>query len=229
MNLRLYVLAFVALAGFPGILRAQVEGVVGSGEQVQFRSADGLTLYGDLYRAEAGEAGPIIVLFHQAGSNARGEYHEIVPTLVANGYSALAVDLRTGGSRYGSENRTVANGDLAESQEYCAVYPDLLAAWQYVIDQGFRGPRFAWGSSFSGALVLRLAVERAHEMRAVLAFSPAGGEPMEGCQPDTYLGDLSVPALILRPETEAAMERVASQLQRFEAVNRPGFSGDRFT
>lgn len=224
-------LSVTALVMTPALLRAQAESTAGHVEQVEFRSADGLTLYADLQRAAPGAERGIIVLFHQAGSNARGEYSDIIPRLVENGFSALAVDLRAGGSRYGSENRTVRNAGLPESRDYCAVYPDLLAAWQYVMNAGFEGPRFAWGSSFSAALVLRLAVERADEMQGVLAFSPASGEPMEGCRPEQYLDRLTVPALVLRPEAEASASSVVEQLRRFESaghethVARPGAHG----
>jgi dienelactone hydrolase len=200
-------------------------------ELIQIRSADGIVLFADLYRSAAGTTGPIVILFHQAGSNARGEYQDIVPRLLANGFSALAVDLRIGGGLYGSENRTVVAGDLADSREYCSAYPDLVAAWEYVLEQRFSGPRFAWGSSFSAALVLHLAAERATEMSGALAFSPASGEPMEGCLPEQSLADLSIPALILRPAAEAAVERIAAQLDRFKAagketyVSNPGTHG----
>ncbi len=215
----------------PGTLLGQERNARPPSEPVRFMTADGITIYGDLYPSSTGPDGPVIVLFHQAGSNARGEYGEIVPRLLANGYAVLAVDLRTGGSLYGGENRTVDAGHLPDSNDYCSAYPDVVATWRYVVDRGFAGPRFAWGSSFSAALVIRLAAEHPEGMSGVLAFSPPSGGPMEGCRPARYLDSLSVPALALRPEAEAAMASVAAQIDRFRAagidvyVSRPGTHG----
>ena len=220
----------IAALAVPAAASAQAAGAPVA-EEVRFEAADGTTIYADLHRARTGPAGPVVVLFHQAGSNARGEYQDIIPRLLENGYSILAVDLRLGGSRYGSENRTVTAGRLPDSRAYCSAYPDLTAAWDYVAERGFTGPRFAWGSSYSAALVIRLAAERASGMAGVLAFSPASGEPMAGCRPEQHIDDLAVPALILRPQAEADMASVTTQLERFRAagkqvhVARPGAHG----
>lgn len=48
----------------------------------------------------------MILLFHQAGSS-KAEYATISPRLVAAGYSALAIDQRSGGELFGS-NETAA-------------------------------------------------------------------------------------------------------------------------
>jgi hypothetical protein len=96
----------------------------------------------------------------------RGEYRDIVQRLLADGYSALVVDRRIGGS------------------------------------------------------LLHLAAERAREMSGVLAFSPASGEPMQGCRPEQYLPSLSIPALILRPEAESNIETLTQQLGAFRAAGK---------
>jgi alpha-beta hydrolase superfamily lysophospholipase len=230
MSIDTTILVTIAALAAPAAASAQAAAALGA-EEVRFRAADGTTVYGDLHHARNGTAGPVIVLFHQAGSNARGEYQDIVPRLLENGYSVLAVDLRLGGSRYGSENRTVTAGRLPDSNAYCSAYPDLTAAWDYLVERGFTGPRFAWGSSYSAALVIRLAAERASGMAGVLAFSPASGEPMAGCRPEQHIDGLAVPALILRPQAEADMASVTTQIERFRAagkqvhVARPGTHG----
>jgi alpha-beta hydrolase superfamily lysophospholipase len=46
---------------------------------------------------EAAQAKAVILLFHQAGSS-KAEYATIAPRLAAAGYTALAIDQRSGGS-----------------------------------------------------------------------------------------------------------------------------------
>lgn len=199
-------------------------------ESVRFQTADGLTIHGDLYRADASMDAPVILFFHQGGSAARPEYGPLVGRLLAEGYHGLAIDQRLGGSRLGGENRTVAALG-AEEFGYCDAYPDLEAALSFVAERGFRGPRVLWGSSYSAALVIQLGVRSAADIAAVLAFSPASGEPMSGCEPMQFSPQINVPLLVLRPASEMELERVRSQWRTFEAdghethVADPGVHG----
>jgi pimeloyl-ACP methyl ester carboxylesterase len=188
--------------------------------EVTIPAADGVLVYGDLTLAEGGKEAPLLLLFHQARANARGEYGAMIPRLVEAGFSVLAIDQRTGGSYFGGENRTMAALEDDE-YSYCDAYPDLEAALRYVVEEGFTGPRFAWGSSYSAALVIRLGVEHGDELAGVLAFSPAAGDPMGDCQPDPYASELEIPALVLRPASEMDTENAQKQLALFaEAGHR---------
>jgi len=197
--------------------------------EVRFKAGDGVELFADLHRAAAPDDAPVIILFHQAGGSARGEYKTIAPRLVAAGYHVLAVDQRSGGDRFGDPNRTA----LALGQEigYCDAYPDLEAALAYPPSVGLTGPRVVWGSSYSAGLVFKLAGEHPTELAGLLAFSPAGGEPMAACKPTDFLSQLHVPALSLRPEKEAAIEAVKAQTSLLEGagvtthVASPGVHG----
>ncbi len=131
-------------------------------EAVSLEASDGVKLAGDLYGSDA-RAPTIILLFHQAGSNA-GEYAEIAPRLVREGYDGLAIDQRSGGNMWGRANRTAARGD------YLAAYRDLEGALSWAKAKKYKNI-VAWGSSYSASLVLKLAAEHP-EIKAVLAFSP---------------------------------------------------------
>ena len=157
------------------VLCAGAEAAADSRE-VRFDAVDGVTVYGDLYRATGkGDDAPLILLFHQGGGDARGEYLPLVDRLLDAGYHALAIDQRRGGDRFGSVNRTAsAFGD--QDMSYCDAYPDLEAALRFASTSGFSGPRIVWGSSYSAALVIKLAAEHAEDIDAVLAFSPASGD-----------------------------------------------------
>lgn len=136
----------------------------GQPAQVRFEAADGVALHGSLYSAENPKA--LILLFHQAGAN-RSEYADIAPRLASSGYSALAIDQRSGGTMFGSSNETVvAQG---KSVPYEAAQADLEAAIAWA--EGQKLPVIVWGSSYSAALALLVAADHP-ELRGVVAFSP---------------------------------------------------------
>ena len=178
---------------------------------VVFSAADGLELHGRLYRG-ADDAAPVVLLFHQGGGSA-AEYERIAPRLVAAGYHALAIDQRRGADRFGVPNQTVL-GMVGPEPSYCDVYPDLEAAMQLTHEIGLDGPMVAWGSSYSAALVMRLGVEYPEQIAAVLAFSPASGEPMAGCEPEPWAERLQRPLLAVRPAGEMEHEWIAEQLRQ---------------
>ena len=187
-------------------------------EEIILKTSDGITIYGDIYRSSAGKSAPMIMLFHQGGANARAEYASIIPKLQEEGYNILAIDQRRGGDWLGGNNRTVDKLGAVE-YSYCDAYPDIEAALAYVEDNGYTGKRIVWGSSYSAALVIQLAAQYREDVAGVLAFSPASGDPMEGCRAGPYLADLTVPLLVLRPASEMERESVRDQ---FEAVQEAG-------
>ena len=199
-------------------------------EQVSFDAADGVRIFGDLYTSADGAAAPTVLLFHQAGADARGEYTQIAIRLQANGFNVLAIDQRVGGDRFDGVNRTMA-GLARQDYGYCDAYPDLEAALNYVRDDGFHGPLAAWGSSYSAALVFQLAARNVGDVDAVLGFSPASGAPLKGCALDPYLRQLDIPVLALRPQSEFEIESVQAQMRAFAEhgaqtyVANPGVHG----
>ena len=62
---------------------------------VTLRARDGVSIAGLVYPAT--HAKSIVLLFHQANSS-KAEYATIAPRLAAAGFSALALDQRSGGS-----------------------------------------------------------------------------------------------------------------------------------
>lgn len=131
-------------------------------------------VHGLLHAVESDEPRPIVLLFHQAGSNA-AEYAPIAPKLQTLGLHALAIDQRSGKRRFGRDNLTVQA--LGKSTGFGSAYRDLVAALLWA-KQGGYSKILVWGSSYSAALVFRLASEHGDSLAAVLAFSP--GEYMGG-------------------------------------------------
>jgi alpha-beta hydrolase superfamily lysophospholipase len=128
------------------------------------RAADGVAI--SAAHGVAAEPRALILLFHQAGSG-KGEYATIAPRLNAAGYETLAVDQRSGGDMFG-RNETVAR--LGRPASYAEAERDLEAAFAWARTR--RLPIMVWGSSYSAALVFRVAARHPGEVKAVLAFSP---------------------------------------------------------
>lgn len=195
--------------------------------EISFTTPDGIRIFGDLY--ERKKEAPTILLFHQAGSNARGEYGPIIPRLVFMGYNVLAIDQRSGGQQFGSYNRTIAQlADTVFYQEYgyCDAYNNLETALDFVIQTGFTGQKIIWGSSYSAALVVQLASKRSNDVAAVLAFSPASGSALADCKPDDYFSTITIPLLVLRPPNEMERESVQTQADLARSFNHEVFVGE---
>ena len=143
-------------------------------DAVSFTASDRVQVFADYYSAGS-KAKPLILLFHQAGSN-RGEYATIGPMLATLGFNALAIDQRSGGNAWGRTNETVKR--LGRSTDYDEALLDLEAALQWAKSSGQTGSILVWGSSYSAALVFLLAAEHQDEIKAILAFSP--GEYLGG-------------------------------------------------
>lgn len=193
--------------------------------EFQLTTKDDVTVFGDVYLSGDSKSAPVILLFHQGGGDARGEYGDIAPRLTENGFNAIAIDQRSGGDRFHQENRTVAGlGDKKFS--YCDAYGDLEATLAYAKDSGFDGPVIVWGSSYSAALVFKLSVEHAEEIDVALAFSAAAGEPLADCQLQPYIEDINIPLLALRPQSEFEIESVQLQMAEFEAQGLQTYVAD---
>ncbi|HEX5715195.1 MAG TPA: alpha/beta fold hydrolase [Thermoanaerobaculia bacterium] len=183
-------------------------------QEVQLKTSDRLTVYGDLYETDSAAPRPLIVLVHQGDGNARGEYAPIIPRLLSEGFDVLAIDSRLGGGMFEAVNRTVDRNPIRD-WKYCDAYPDLVAA----LDHAKGRKVVVWGSSYSATLALRLAAERPGDVAAVLAFSPASGPAMGDCQPVPYAARVKVPVLVVRPKKE-----LDEPLRRddFEAFKKQG-------
>jgi len=135
-----------------------------AGQAVTLRARDGVSISGLTYTADHPKA--IVLLFHQAESS-KAEYATIAPRLVAAGFTALAIDQRSGGDWYGP-NETASR--LGKSASYEQAKPDLEAALDWATAKHL--PVVLWGSSYSASLVFEVAAEHPQEVSAVMAFSP---------------------------------------------------------
>lgn len=186
---------------------------------VEAVSADGVTVYGETYFGSLDDRAPLVLLFHQGGSNGMGEYADLAPYLNAAGFRAIAWDLRSGGDVHGGENRTVRDLPPQAPREFCDARHDLQAALDYVVDAQLADRMAVWGSSFSAALVFRLAAENPQAVSSVMAFSPASGGPLVECRAREWIEGVTSPVMVFRPDSEMARE---SSLEQREILTRAG-------
>lgn len=174
-------------------------------------TSDSVTIFGEPYFGDLDTSAPLILLFHQGGSNGRGEYADIARWLNREGYRAIAWDQRSGGETYGETNRTVAHLAEGTPAAYCNAYYDLQAALDYVVAEGLADKVISWGSSYSAALVFRLAKENTDSVLGVVSFSPASGGPLADCRARMWIDDVEAPSIVFRPASEMEMESSIEQ------------------
>ena len=184
-------------------------------------AADGVTVFGSASFDALPDSAPLIVLFHQGGSNARAEYGPLIPWLNENGFRTIAWDLRVGGDIYGLTNRTADARLPTKPTSYCEGFPDMHAALEASLAHAPSGQAIVWGSSYSGALVFHLAAEVPGKLSRVISASPANGPPMVDCLPQARLDELQTPAFVLSPRSEMDTEKDFEEKAAFEAVGVP--------
>lgn len=138
-----------------------------AGVEVQLRASDGKTVFADFVEAPKRNKAPVVILLHKAGSNA-AEYENIIPKLSEMEFNCVAVDLRSGGSKWGKTNRT--SEQYSRDPGYLGAYLDMQAVYEWAYKQGF--PKVGVvGSGYSASLALHLA-EQFPAISMVAAFSP---------------------------------------------------------
>ena len=205
----LRLILFLAVAGL-------AEGVLA--EPVTLTAADGVEVFGEIWRAGAPHA-PIILAFHQAGSS-HAEYAPLAPRLNAAGFTVLAIDQRSGGDLFGGTNQTVAV--LGHSTSYDAALPDLAAALAWAKTAAGGAPVLIWGSSYSAALVFLLAAQNSGAIAGVLAFSP-GEYLSRGDAVRTAASKVLVPVFVTQAADRDEIAIAKEILTRVPATDKTQF------
>jgi len=187
-------------------------------ERVDFPSSDGLLVTADLY--ETGDkSDPLMFLFHQSISS-RHEFRDIAQRLTTMGINALAVDLRWGANHewFPGENETALRYGTAEilrelrdgndERAWPTVllsYEDMLAAYDWTIEQGFSGKKYALGASMGSILMLRLPADR--RLEVVFAYSP-GEYGDDSTQVREWIASHNTPVYIAARASEAEISKL---------------------
>jgi predicted alpha/beta hydrolase len=175
-----------------------------SQKKISFKASDGLEITADLYMSNSADS-PFIILFHQAGWS-RGEYLEIAPKLNKLGFNCIAVDQRSGGKINNVINETHLRAEKQKlATKYVDAEMDIKASIDHVKKEYPKANKtIIWGSSYSSALVLKVAGDR-NDIDAVLSFAP--GEYFEDMgKPADYVTksakNIMVPVFITSMKSE---------------------------
>src|SRR3989338_8796786 len=138
-------------------------------KKVNFPSKDGLMIRADYYQAKKSKG--LLVLCHRSHFN-RGEYKDIAQRLVAQDFSCLAIDQRSGMNVLGYINET---STLAKKKGlptgYLDAKQDIESAVEYAFKKNHNKPIILIGSSYSASLSLLIAKD-SDKVKAVAVFSP---------------------------------------------------------
>ena len=201
---------------------------------ITFPSEDGLLISADLYVPHSHIA-PFILLFHQAGFS-RGEYREIAPRLNKMGFNVMAIDQRSGDTANGVKNETAARAQEAgKTTSYLDALQDMKAAIHYAKSNYAKGKFLIWGSSYSAALVLKIAGDTPHIADGVLAFAPGEYFSRFG-KSKTFITQsaqhLSMPVFITSAKSEKSrwfsiFQQIPSRDKQFFLPETEGIHGSR--
>jgi pimeloyl-ACP methyl ester carboxylesterase len=168
-------------------------------EKTTFPSLDSIPITANLYHNN--DNLPVIVLCHQAGFN-KTEYVKIAETLFNKGYNCLAIDQRSGGHIIEWFNEIMlAAVEKGKPVEYLDAEKDIIAAVDFAAKK-YRKKVILWGSSYSAALALHLAVDY-DNIEAVIAFSPGDYFAEKKPPLNEKLRGISKPAFITSSKEEA--------------------------
>ena|SRR3990167_5331877 len=157
-------------------------------KKINFPSKDGLKIRADYYQAKKPKG--FLVLCHRSHFN-RGEYKDIAPRLVAQGFSCLVIDQRSGMNVLGYTNET---STLAKKKGlptgYLDARQDIEAAVDFAFKKNRNKPIILVGSSYSASLSLLVAKDT-DKVKAVAVFSP--GEHLKDVELSKAVKDFSKP------------------------------------
>lgn len=145
-------------------------------QPVSINAEDGLTLTGDLYRPSIIDAdgAPSVLLLHMLRSQ-RNAYEPLIPSLLAEGYIVLNVDLRGHGATGGQEDWDLALIDV-----------ENWLAWLGEQD-GVRKDALAVIGASIGANLALIACANTEACITVIALSP--GFDYRGVMPTASIAD----------------------------------------
>jgi len=126
-----------------------------------WKSFDGLDMYGRGWVPQ-GQPKAVIVLVHGHGEHV-GRYEHVAAALVEKGYALFGFDLRGHGK---------SGGPRGHTPSYDALMDDISAFFKQVDERYANLPRFLYGHSLGGNLVLNYALRRKPDLHGVIATGP---------------------------------------------------------
>jgi alpha-beta hydrolase superfamily lysophospholipase len=136
--------------------------------QLEWKSSDGITFFGQVWEPDTAPRA-VVALVHGLGEHS-GRYAHVASVLSQAGYALMAFDLRGHG-------RSTGQRGYAPSYERLMQDIDQFLA---EVDKRFPGqPRFLYGHSLGGDLVLNYVLRRRPPLAGVVATGSALRSPLE--------------------------------------------------
>lgn len=129
-----------------------------------FKSQDGLNLFGRVWQAETDHPKGVVNLVHGLGEHS-GRYDPVAKLLTAAGYHLAAFDLRGHG---------LSEGKRGHSPSFDRILDDVsLFLEQSRSMFGKALPAFLYGHSLGGLIVINYGLRRTTELAGIIATDPA--------------------------------------------------------
>jgi dienelactone hydrolase len=143
-------------------------------ESIDFKTADGVKIFGTFYRPEKLRMSkvPVVLLLHQVGGS-RSDYSLLVPHLMAEGYTALAIDFRGHGESLQC-NGVARTWEEFNDADFKAMANDVMSAIRYLETRSdVNIERIAIiGASIGANLALNYAITD-KRVRTLILLSPS--------------------------------------------------------
>jgi len=171
---------------------------------------DNVLVHCKLY--ESKEANPKIMLLCHQARYSKGEYIETAPKFNKLGYTCLAIDQRSGEGVNKDVNQTALMAkQLGLGTDFEDAETDIKAALYFLYGK-YNKKITLMGSSYSSALVLKIAASEKDKVESVISFSP--GEYFK----DTTIINASLKKLSIPVWITCSKEEVAQTETLFKGV-----------
>lgn len=166
-----------------------------SGQEKTFETKDGVKIVADVYPQSTQQKSPTVVLLHMLG-HSRQDYKALVPVLMKQGFSVIAMDLRGHGQSNERTNNTRVQYQSFTRTDWGKLPEDL----KRFLDEiqalpGIDGKKLALvGASIGGNTSALVAAEDTR-VKAIVLLSP--GLDYHGLQPSAAMKSLKRPAYIV--------------------------------
>ena len=137
--------------------------------EFNWKSRDGYILYAQEWQPE-GQVRAVVCLVHGLGEHS-GRYGHVAQALNGAGYALLSFDLRGHGRSEGPRGHTPSVESWME---------DIAQLLEQAAERFPGRPRFLYGHSLGGLLVLNYVLRRRPALAGVIATGPALRSPLEG-------------------------------------------------
>lgn len=129
--------------------------------EIRLQTNDGLGLFAREWRPE-GDVKAVVCVLHGLGEHG-GQYEEVARGLAEASVALIAIDLRGHGR---------SDGQRGHTPSYAALLDDVDALLAGASERHPEAPRFLYGHSLGGNLVLNHALRRQPDIAGVIATSP---------------------------------------------------------